>query len=518
MKRRLSSRHILGLIANEVFLERLGRVGSSAELERLGRRMVRAIGAHRSLRVFAAATVVVPDMTFEAGSYRLGSRRHENRLEGTPGILVDGVLDLARKRFGRARTIFSRGLVLDPNSLWTFLLRGFAASQQGDADEALADFARAHELDPAFGWSLALTGRLRLELRDPRGREDLNAAANLGPECGWLHACRGDYARAIKGPWPFEGAHLMNARALLDAGKPAAARRGFLLALKKGPVFQEPYYALSKIDFAGGRVRSAIGFLKRACEFDRAYIWDRNSTSIFVSNRHHGLPESLWPLADVAPRNSGALAWRGQTHLLRKNYIAALADLGRAVDSHEDWPALWRAETLRRLGRNHAAIAAIGGLPPGFMSPWRWLVEGGCRLALGQFDRATRLLTRVIAMDPLCGRGLPYAWRAEVACLTSRPGALDDSRRAAEFNPRWAWGRGYAGEHKIQADHHIENGRWDEALMALSRALEPDMDPWNLAALRARARTKEALRDPSAIEDRTRADRIESLLSRGAFA
>lgn len=177
----------------------------------------------------------------------------------------------------------------------------------------------------------------------------------------------------------------------------------------------------------------------------------------------------------AGPDRAGALAWRGELHLWRGRYEAALADLsesdregcplagcwrggallrlGRAeeavavLDAHlarcpDDQEALvWRAEALRVLGRTDRALSDLDRV--GQASLWALANRALCRGAAGDAAgmRADYLILDRPAREYFelelgaAGAGTPDGMRAVLAALLSAGGGI---RRADPYlRPLW---------------------------------------------------------------------------------
>jgi len=562
----LEFRHILGLLTNEVFLCRLQRLDSRVELAALGETLLRTRSRDtardwllkgRALRSRLLNTFVV--LEFRGGTYwlRLQSQAFEGIRESPDPVdfFIHGVLSLAGKHFGLARVYFDRWARAEPCLPWPFLLRGFAASQQGLLRQACRDYSTAIHLAPALGWAWALRGRSRLDLEDNAGMEDLDRAVALGPSAGWLYAWRAqaraeggdtqgaleDFGRSLCGSWPFPAARLWRAEFWFRRQRAERARVEALLAVASVPRFQKSLYLISMLELSQGRIGSAQKRVAEAVVLDRRYVWQRSGTSICVANPHHGLPRELWALARSQGCSTRVLAWRGQTRMVQGDYQGAMEDLSLVLkrEPGDGWARLWYADLARRLGRYEAALTQLSLLPPSFRSPWQRILQGACLLARGECSAAIEALSGAIRLDGLCGRGLPHLWRGEAFFLAGqRSQAVWDFQRALSFNPQWHWleeglerlaqgrdllienGPSFSGPPggpdgdrdpralKWRAACKLGTGDFWGAVEDLSKALEPGMNPWDAEAHRMRAQAKDALADPSAIEDRKRAEII----------
>jgi tetratricopeptide (TPR) repeat protein len=114
------------------------------------------------------------------------------------------------------------------------------------------------------------------------------------------------------------------------------------------------------------------------------------------------------------PKNSWALAHRGQACCLMGRYDEALADLDRAIALNPDygWALARRGETWRLMERYDEALVDFDraiALKPAYA--WALAHRGETHRLMGCYDEALDDLNRAIALNPA------YAWAFACRCL-----------------------------------------------------------------------------------------------------
>lgn len=249
----------------------------------------------------------------------------DDRADVTPAldVLLDGPgLDTAgrvaalvargerHRRAGRADEAladYRDALQLDPASPRVYRGRGALYRAMSRLEESRADFTRALELAPGDPVTLAGRGAThRLLGRFGDALADLARAVEINPELHWAHAERG---------WSY-----------LSTRQPEEAAKAFTRAL-------------------GHRPDDSPLFIGRACAHRWAGHYD-----LALADCGHALrlkPDSWW-----------AHAVRGATYRLLERYDEAHADLTRAIELRPgyDWCLAGRGEVHRREGRFEEAL------------------------------------------------------------------------------------------------------------------------------------------------------------------
>lgn len=209
------------------------------------------------------------------------------------------------RRAGRAEEAladYRQALQLDPTCPRVFTGRGALHRAMGRLDESRSDFSRALELTPGDPAALAGRGAThRLMERYGDALADLQRAVAIRPELHWAHAERG---------WTYLATRQLD-----------EARAAFTSALEHRP-------------------DDSRLFIGRASA--HRYIGDYD---LALADCGHALrlkPDSWW-----------AHAVRGATYRLLERYDEAVADLTRAIDLRPDydWCLAGRGEVHRREGR-----------------------------------------------------------------------------------------------------------------------------------------------------------------------
>jgi tetratricopeptide (TPR) repeat protein len=102
-------------------------------------------------------------------------------------------------RGSQAIADFNRAIEIDPADAWAIAQRGRTYRLTGRFDEALTDFNRAIEIDPADAWAITSRGQTYREMeRYDEALTDFNRAIDLNPEYTWAIAERDATYRATE--------------------------------------------------------------------------------------------------------------------------------------------------------------------------------------------------------------------------------------------------------------------------------------------------------------------------------
>lgn len=545
-----------GWLVHGVMQNEQGAAKRRADLERLGREHLRRFGWRGA--VDGAEAVASLSAVWKKAVARPQAARPDDagllvlralfRLEVRPPFLALGAaradLDEAlRLDPGMAWAYALRGLgrffeqdlagagedldrlaALRPNWAWSWLLKAVPEWYNAQLPECTEHLRRAVALDPKLAWARLLLGRA---LADGPGDSaeamtELDEAARLEPSgvvLGWrgaAHAAakrpaaaRRDFAASLRS-WPkYDRSLAWRGMLELSSGRPAPAAADLARAVRLNPCYPTAQYALARALLRLGRRAGALSAMKKAAERDRLYLWEWCWFDVEHPNPACAKAvEDLGALEKGGPLPAWALAWRGQSKLLLKDYAGALEDLEAA--GSEPWALLWKAEALRRLGRCRAALALLE--KPGNRA-WAYLTRGACRLHLGRWREAWLDFDRALRLEKRAGRGLGHAWRGEAAWrLGEKAGAEEDFRVALRYYPNWWWLRRRLGEEvfapeadaaRLLSEARAESAAGDAfaAVVACSRVLEAGLDPWNRDALALRAAAHRACGDPASAED-----------------
>ncbi|MEU1312150.1 tetratricopeptide repeat protein [Streptomyces cinnamoneus] len=269
----------------------------------------------------------------------------------------------------------------------------------------------------------------------------------------------------------------------------------------------------------------------------RAWAHTYRGRHFYYADRYDEAVAALDRALAIDPRNTSALAHRGEAHRQAGRLDQAVADLTAALDlDHDDaaWALGSRGDAHRQAGRIDRAIADFdAALEVNPAYAWALGSRGAAHQQAGRLDQAVVDYTAALAIDPT------YAWA--LACrgkAHQQAGdceqAVADYTAALELNPTYAWALGSRGEAHQQAgrlgqaitdytaalaidpayawalasrgEAHREAGHYDEAVTDLTSAL--DLNPayaWALAhrgnAHREAGRYDEAIADLTAALD-----------------
>ncbi|MFI6533936.1 tetratricopeptide repeat protein [Nonomuraea sp. NPDC050547] len=330
-------------------------------------------------------------------------------------------------------------------------LRGREHRYAGRYEQALADYDRAIELDPAH--AKALAGRaetLRLARRHDEALACFDRALELAPENRLVSLGRAYTLESLE-----RHEEARQALDLLIAAEPRDA--GALKARGR-------FYLLRE------RLEEALADLDLAIELDPsscAALTHRAFIHLTRERRADALADLGRALA-LVPDDVLALTVRGRARWLMNDPDAALADLDRAVALEPDdaWALAHRGVVHQDLGRHAEAVADLSRaveFEPG--NAWAIASRGDSHEALGRTEEALADLDRAIELAPryawaLCRRGSIRLKRAEYER------ALADFSRASGLVPRYEVA--LAGRSRALT----LLGRWEEALEDQRLAME----------------------------------------------
>ncbi|GAA2319957.1 tetratricopeptide repeat protein [Streptomyces hawaiiensis] len=280
-----------------------------------------------------------------------------------------------------------RRAVLDaPAQARARLVRGDELRGEGAYAQALTEYDRAVELDPALALAYRHRSGIRGDLGDHDGAiADLDRAVALDPDNAWYVALRGEHHRI--------------------AGHDAEAIRDLTEAVRLDPASAFAWASRGATHERAGEQDAALADLGRALDLDPDYAW--------------------------------ALARRARVWRARGDSHRQLADLDGALAQSPDWP--WarceRGDALRAAGRDEEAVADLDialALDPTYTSAYASRGESLARL--GRHAEALADLNRAVEMRP------GYVWAlCRRAVLHTVMGCPEDARadvaRVRELNP-----------------------------------------------------------------------------------
>lgn len=300
-------------------------------------------------------------------------------------------------------------------------------------EEALADYAKAVELDPGCSWTRSVLARAEDYAAGGRsGLKNFNLALKLCPSSGWAYSWRG----AVK--------------ARLGESGPALADFAKSLALM--PWYSFAYAWRGALLNRLGRFQEALEDLDTAIRLDPYYIFSYNER--FSAKR--GLKDDAGAVADLnfSFSHDPKYTWLGSR--------AAETDAGK------------RAELLRGLDE------AVARAPK---EPWLLAWRGYSRLQWGMPEA-------IADLDAASAMGLSSAelegWRGLALLQAGSLGpAAAGLERSIKLNPK-GW---FA--HKVLSEVRAAQSRKQEALAAISRAAE--LAPTTVSVLVSQAKLEHEL-------------------------
>ena len=177
---------------------------------------------------------------------------------------------------------YARAIELDPSLALTHHRLGLLYAMQGDTERALAQSARAQQLEPLW---IALRGgaanflyyaeRYEEAIRLVEGAIQLDERANGRGVLIRSLIAKGEYDRALseydKGPLQVPGSNAFRAQALALSGRREEAREELARVLEKSKTRYVPAYEIALIHAALGDTQNAFSYLERAVE-DRSTL------------------------------------------------------------------------------------------------------------------------------------------------------------------------------------------------------------------------------------------------------
>ncbi len=371
----------------------------------------------------------------------------------------------------------------------------------------------------AEGWGLALRGRGRFYLRDPRAEDDLRRAAESGPAAAharlWLAELEmsrapGSAPAAIKilerisGPAPLRAwALAVRAACRFKGGETGPALEDADAAVKLDP--RRPWLRTLRSEFLSEavRYRESIADAVLAAKNLPKEPW----AHLLLARAHFNCngdrkaaAAALEHALRLDPRSAEGKVMKAEALRRTGRFGPALKVYRSVGDLGDRYPRLyaWRGSLLRQLGKNREALKDLDlacRLSPEY--PLVFLERAHARLSLGSFAVAFEDMRRAARLDS------KHGW------AHGRPGESGEFERitrlleqAASALPKNPWGPAWLGECLLKA------GRFDEALARLDRALE--IDPACAWVLTWRGETLLALgRAPEAVADLKKAAALD---------
>ena len=314
--------------------------------------------------------------------------------------------------------------------------RGNSHQLAGHGSQAITDFNRAMEIDPADAWAIAQRGRAYQQMgRYDEALTDFNRAIDIKPEYSWVIADRGETYRLMG---RFDDA-LTDLNRVIEIGPADAWPIG-----NRGQTYQQM-----------GRYDDALTDLNRAIDINPEYTW--------------------------------AITQRGMTNLEMERYDDALTDFSRAIeiDPADAWAIIERGLTYQVMERYDDALTDFSrAIEIDPADAWAIINRGRTYLEMERYDDALTDLSRAIEMNPADAWATIYRGRTYLE-MERYDDALTDLNHAIDIKPEYTW---------VIADRgrtYLEMGRFDEALTDLNRAI--DIDPEDTGAIAEREATYRAM-------------------------
>jgi tetratricopeptide (TPR) repeat protein len=323
-------------------------------------------------------------------------------------------------RYDEALADYTRAIERDPAYALAYNNRGVTYADLGRSEEALADYTRAIELDPA----------------------DATAYSNRGvtyKNLGRTEEALADYTRAIERDPTLAQAYNNRGSTYDDLGRYEEALADFTRAIERDPTLAQAYSNRGVTYKNLGRSAEALADYTRAIERDPAYALAYNNRGLTYAN----LGRTAEALADhtraieLDPTLAQAYSNRGLTYDDLGRSDEALADYTRAIERDPADATAYsnRGLTYHNLGRTAEALAdytrAIELDPADATAYYN---RGVTYDDLGRSDEALADYTRAIELDPADAQA--YSNRgATYANLGRTAEALADYTRAIELDP-----------------------------------------------------------------------------------
>ena len=311
---------------------------------------------------------------------------------GVETYMQMAAIHMANKSYTEAVDDLSKVIELDSKSELGYLNRGLALFRQGKVDEAIADFRKAREIDPANPaaqsfYEQALELKSASESPRPVAPTERASPPASRPD---LSGARAAYARGLKA---------------IEQDSNAEAITELTEAIRLDPSMTDAY--LNR-----GRLLLQLGDQVKALRDFSAAV-------------------------QISPKSSAVHFYRGQAYLRTKDYKSAVADFNEAIRLDASQVNLYnfRAQTQIKLREYEKAIADTSRMiemEPA--SPLGYGFRGQAQLARGRADLAIRDLAEAILREPRDADW--YYYRSQAY---EKLGRLEESKadlaRARQLNP-----------------------------------------------------------------------------------
>jgi tetratricopeptide (TPR) repeat protein len=220
----------------------------------------------------------------------------------------------------QAEAYFSERIKADPNSAFSYLMRGVVRLENEDLDHALGDFDQALKLDPSS--APALMARANLSLWKGQLRQaiaDATKAIELNPRNAYAFVERGvfyydtkEYDKALSdfdaaAERGFKGAVIEIGRGMIELqkGDLKKAQEKFNEALRIDPKHSDAYCGSAAIYMLRGDTKGALKVLDRAIELDPESADSHGNRAVILLSlgQHDKALDDLDDVIRVAPNS-----------------------------------------------------------------------------------------------------------------------------------------------------------------------------------------------------------------------
>ncbi len=379
-----------------------------------------------------------------------------------------------------------------PDNTWARVWRGQLYFDLLRPDKALADLDAADSAT-TLGWARALKARAQALWKGElyTALAETTRAMEDSPQCGWITAWRGllrfkggdlpgareDYDTAVRMAPLYPLGYSWRAALRARMGDSEGALEDLACAAELDPHYGSNHDRRRQIRLSLGEFDGALEDMDFAVRREMSFSWSPQRSEGGDAEAIKALDRRL----SAQPRDSRALAWRGETHLRFGRWREAIADLDAALRLRPDfaWAWAWRGESARRLGETKRAVGDLSRairLDPSFAAAFGWRARAW--LELDQRDKALADLNQTLRLDFGCAWA--YVQRAQIhstrgnksaaAADLLRARCLDRNSAVAELGPVLA---------------ALKEGDADRAIAEIARALGVNfklgksLSPWH---------------------------------------
>jgi tetratricopeptide (TPR) repeat protein len=389
------------------------------------------------------------------------------------------------RRFDEAVADYARAIELDPKYAYGWSCRGNAYLQLGQADKAVADHSRAVELAPQHAYAWRGRGNAHSKLGQPgKAVADFSRAIELDPKSADTWTNRGnaylrlrnadkavaDYSRAVELDPKHTLAWYNRGVAYSRLGRPADAVADYSRAIELNPKYTNAWTNRGHAYLTLGQPDKAVPDFSRVVELDpkHAIAWYNRGFAYLALDREDKAVADLSRALELDPQHADAWANRGHSYFRLGQADKAVADYSRAVELDPKHTIAWayRGYSYLRLGRAADALTDCSRaveLDPKYAIAWS--NRGNAYLRLGQADKAVADCSRAVELEPKLMNGWSTLGKAHYR-------AGDSKAAVAALNKSWELRKSWDGhEWFVLAMAHRKLGHPDEARKAYEQAL-----------------------------------------------